>query len=96
MIVKKLRQVGGGRFPAAGYNEEKVQEGVAELLVARNVDKKFLWRLDIMHVVGINASGEVERYMKEHSITYGNSKTQNKQFHVALLWATAVFRLFPP
>lgn len=84
MIVKKLRQVGGGRFPAAGYNEEKVQEGVAELLVARNVDKKFLWRLDIMHVVGINASGEVERYMKEHSITYGNSKTQNKQFHVAL------------
>ena len=51
MIVKKLRQVGGGRFPAAGYNEEKVQEGVAELLVARNVDKKFLWQLDIMHVV---------------------------------------------
>jgi hypothetical protein len=84
MIVKKLRQVGGGRFPAAAYNEEKVQEGVAELLFARNVDKKFLWQLDIMHVVGINASSEVERYMKDHSITYGNSKTQNKQFHVAL------------
>ena len=84
MIVKKLRQVGGGRFPAAAYNEEKVQEGVAELLFARNVDKKFLWQLDIMHVVGINASGEVERYMKEHSITYGNSKAQNKQFHVVL------------
>lgn len=84
MIVKKLGQVGGGRFPAAGYNENKVQEGVAELLVARNIDKKFLRQLDIMHVVGINAGSEVERYMKDHSDTYGNSKTQNKQFHVAL------------
>ena len=84
MIVKKLGQVGGGRFPAAGYNENKVQEGVAELLVARNVDKEFLRHLGIMHIVGINSGSEVERYMKEHSITYGNSKTQNKQFHVAL------------
>ena len=84
MIVKKLGQVGGGRFSAAGYNENKVQEGVAELLVARNIDKKFLRQLDIMHVVGINAGSEVERYMKDHSVTYGNSKTQNKQFHVAL------------
>lgn len=84
MIVKKLGQVGGGRFPAAGYNENKVREGVAELLVARNVDKEFLRHLGIMHIVGINAGSEVERYMKDHSITYGNSKTQNKQFHVAL------------
>ena len=84
MITKKLGQVGGGRFPAAGYNEDKVLEGVADLLLARNVDERFLRQLDIMHAVGINAGGEVERYMKEHSKTYGNSKTQNKQFHVAL------------
>ena len=84
MITKKLGQVGGGRFPAAGYNEDKVLEGVADLLLARNVDERFLRQLDIMHTVGINAGGEVERYMKEHSKTYGNSKTQNKQFHVAL------------
>ena len=84
MITKKLGQVGGGRFPAAGYNEDKVLEGVADLLLARNVDERFLRQLDIMHAVGINAGGEVERYMKEHSKAYGNSKTQNKQFHVAL------------
>ena len=84
MITKKLRQAGGGRFPAAGYNEGKVLEGVADLLLARNVDGRFLRQLDIMHAVGINAAGEVERYMREHSQTYGNSKTQNKQFHVAL------------
>ena len=84
MITKKLRQAGGGRFPAAGYNEGKVLEGVADLLLARNVNERFLRQLDIMHAVGINAAGEVERYMKEHSKTYGNSKTQNKQFHVAL------------
>ncbi len=84
MITKKLRQAGGGRFPAAGYNEGKVLEGVADLLLARNVDERFLRQLDIMHAVGINAAGEVERYMREHSQTYGNSKTQNKQFHVAL------------
>ena len=84
MITKKLGQAGGGRFPAAGYNENKVLEGVADLLLARNVNERFLRQLDIMHAVGINAGGEVERYMKEHSNTYGNSKTQNKQFHVAL------------
>ena len=84
MITKKLRQAGGGRFPAAGYNEGKVLEGVADLLIARNVAERFLRQLDIMHAVGINAAGEVERYMREHSQTYGNSKTQNKQFHVAL------------
>ena len=84
MITKKLRQTGGGRFPAAGYNEGKVLEGVADLLMARNVDERFIRQLDIMHAVGINAAGEVERYMREHSRTYGNSKTQNKQFHVAL------------
>ena len=84
MITKKLGQAGGGRFPAAGYNEDKVLEGVADLLLARNVNERFLRQLDIMHAVGINAGGEVERYMREHSDTYGNSKTQNKQFHVAL------------
>ena len=84
MITKKLHQAGGGRFPAACYNEDKVLEGVADLLLARNVNERFLRQLDVMHAVGINAAGEVERYMKEHSKTYGNSKTQNKQFHVAL------------
>ncbi len=84
MIVRKLGQAGGGRFPAAGYNENKVLEGVAELLLARNVDGEFLNHLEIMHAIGVNAGSEVERYMKEHSMAYGNSKTQNKQFHVAL------------
>ena len=42
MIVRKLGQAGGGRFPAAGYNENKVQEGVADLLLAKNVDEEFL------------------------------------------------------
>lgn len=84
MIVRKLGQAGGGRFPAAGYNENKVLEGVADLLLARNVDEEFLNHLEILHAIRVNAGSEVERYMMEHSRTYGNSKTRNKQFHVAL------------
>ena len=84
MIVRKLGQAGGGRFPAAGYNENKVLEGVADLLLAKNVDEDFLNHLEVLHAIQVNAGSEVERYMMEHSWTYGNSKTKNRQFHVAL------------
>ena len=84
MIVRKLGQAGGGRFPAAGYNENKVLEGVADLLLAKNVDEDFLNHLEVLHAIQVNAGSEVERYMMEHSRTYGNSKTKNRQFHVAL------------
>ena len=55
MIVRKLGQAGGGRFPAAGYNENKVLEGVADLLLAKNVDEDFLNHLEVLHAIRVNA-----------------------------------------
>jgi len=84
MIIKKLRQVSGGVFPGAAYNETKVEQGVADFAGAVNVDDKFLHVLNMLHEAGVNCAHEVEQYLQNHSNTFGNSKSTRLQFHYAL------------
>ncbi len=84
MIIKKLKQVSGGVFPGAAYNETKVEQGVADFAGAANVDGNFLLVLDMLHEAGVNCSHEVEQYLQDHSNTFGNSKSTRLQFHYAL------------
>ena len=84
MIIKKLKQVSGGVFPGAAYNETKVEQGVAEFAGAANVDGNFLLVLDMLHEAGVNCAHEVEQYLQDHSNTFGNSKSTRLQFHYAL------------
>jgi hypothetical protein len=49
MIIKKLKQVSGGVFPGAAYNETKVEQGVADFAGAANVDGNFLLVLNMLH-----------------------------------------------
>ena len=74
MIIKKLKQVSGGVFPGAAYNETKVEQGVADFAGAANVDGNFLLVLDMLHEAGVNCAHEVEQYLQDHSNTFGNSK----------------------
>ena len=39
--------------------------------------------VETLHRFGLDASAEVERYLKENSKTYGNTKTTRFQFHVS-------------
>ena len=84
MIIKKLKQVSGGVFPGAAYNETKVEQGVADFAGAANVDGNFLLVLDMLHDAGVNCAHEVEQYLQDHSNTFGNSKSTRLQFHYAL------------
>lgn len=84
MIIKKLKQVSGGVFPGAAYNETKVEQGVADFAGAANVDGNFLLVLNMLHEAGVNCSHEVEQYLQDHSNTFGNSKSTRLQFHYAL------------
>lgn len=84
MIIKKLKQVSGGVFPGAAYNETKVEQGVAEFAGAANVDGNFLLVLNMLHEAGVNCAHEVEQYLQDHSNTFGNSKSTRLQFHYAL------------
>lgn len=83
MIVKKLGMVSGGGFPGAGYNERKVAEGVARLIVMENVDGAMRHKVELLHETGFDCAGEIEKYLKERSRTYGNPKTTRFQFHIA-------------
>ena len=83
MIVKKLGMVSGGGFPGAGYNERKVAEGVARLMVMENVDGAMRHKVELLHEAGFDCAGEIEKYLKERSRTYGNTKTTRFQFHIA-------------
>ena len=83
MIVKKLGMVAGGGFPGAGYNERKVAEGVARLMAMENVDSAMRHKVELLHEVGFDCAGEIEKYLKERSRTYGNTKTTRFQFHIA-------------
>ena len=84
MIIKKLKQVSGGVFPGAAYNETKVEQGVADFAGAANVDGNFLLVLNMLHEAGVNCSHEVEQYLQDHSNTFDNSKSTRLQFHYAL------------
>ncbi|WP_290384422.1 relaxase/mobilization nuclease domain-containing protein [uncultured Duncaniella sp.] len=83
MIVKKLGMVSGGGFPGAGYNERKVAEGVARLMAMENVDAAIRHKVKLLHEAGFDCAGEIEKYLKERSRTYGNTKTTRFQFHIA-------------
>ena len=83
MIVKKLGMVSGGGFPGAGYNERKVAEGMARLMVMENVDGAMRHKVELLHEAGFDCAGEIEKYLKERSRTYGNTKTTRFQFHIA-------------
>ena len=83
MIVKKLGMVSGGGFPGAGYNERKVTEGVARLMAMENVDAAMRHKVELLHQAGFDCAGEIEKYLKERSRTYGNTKTSRFQFHIA-------------
>lgn len=83
MIVKKLSDARGGRFPGAKYNEDKVAAGIAELMLMANVSDRLRQTVETMHRFGLDATAEVERYLKERSKTYGNTKTDRFQFHVS-------------
>lgn len=83
MIVKKLSDVSGGGFPGARYNEMKVAAGVALLMAMENVSETLRHNVETLHRFGLDASAEVERYLKDRSQTYGNTKTTRFQFHVS-------------
>lgn len=83
MIVKKLGMVSGGGFPGAGYNERKVAEGVVRLMAMENVDAAMCHKVELLHEAGFDCAGEIEKYLKERSRTYGNTKTTRFQFHIA-------------
>ncbi|WP_276683861.1 relaxase/mobilization nuclease domain-containing protein [Duncaniella muris] len=83
MIVKKLGMVSGCGFPGAGYNERKVAEGVARLMAMENVDAAMRHKVELLHEAGFDCAGEIEKYLKERSRTYGNTKTTRFQFHIA-------------
>lgn len=83
MIVKKLGMVSGGGFPGAGYNEHKVAEGVARLMAMENVDAAMRHKVELLHEAGLDCAGEIEKYFRERSRTYGNTKTTRFQFHIA-------------
>ena len=67
MIVKKLNDVSGGGFPGARYNEKKIADGVATLMAMENVSEALRHNVETLHRFGLDASAEVERYMKENS-----------------------------
>ena len=69
MIVKKLSDARGGRFPGAKYNEDKVAAGIAELMLMANVNDRLRQTVGTMHHFGLDATAEVERYLKERSKT---------------------------
>lgn len=83
MIVKKLSMVSGGGFPGAGYNEHKVADGVARLMAMENVDAAMRHKVELLHEAGFDCAGEIEKYLKERSRRYGNTKTTRFQFHIA-------------
>ena len=82
MIVKKLGMIAGGGFHGAGYNERKVAEGVARLMAMENVDAAMRHKVELLHEAGFDCAGEIEKYPKERSRTYGNTKPTRFQFHI--------------
>lgn len=81
--VTKLSMGKNYNFPGAEYNENKVEAGVADLLLMENVDASLQHRVTALHQCGINCTSDVEQYLKDHSIAC-NTNTKRWQFHVAV------------
>ena len=56
---------------------------MAQLMAMENVSEALRHNVEILHHFGLDASSEIERYLKERSQTYGNTKTTRFQFHVS-------------
>ena len=83
-VVVKLSSPATCHFPGAEYNETKVKDGTAEMVLARNVSQLFLQRTEFLRSIGLNVSTDVEQYLISNSRTFDNTKTKKWQFHVAL------------
>ena len=59
MIVKKLSDARGGRFPGAKYNEDKVAAGIAELMLMANVSERLRQTVETMHRFGLDATARM-------------------------------------
>lgn len=83
MIVTKHKPVSGGRFPAVGYNEDKIAKGVATLMTMENVSDELRCKVEALHCFGLDARAEIDSYLKDRSQTYGNSRTTRFQLHLS-------------
>lgn len=81
--VTKLQMGTNCNFPGAEYNETKVAEGQADLVLMENIDASFQRRIEMLHQCGCNCKLDVEQYLKDHSIAC-NTQTRRWQFHVAV------------
>lgn len=81
--MNKHKAVAGGGFPVAQYNELKVAKGVAELMAMENVSELLRNKVETLHRFGLEAATEIERYLRDCSQTYGNTRTTRFQFHVS-------------
>ena len=52
-------------------------------MAMENVDAAMRHKVELLHEAGFNCTGEIEKYLKERSRTYGNTKTTRFQFHIA-------------
>ena len=83
-VIVKLKTGKNCTFPAAYYNESKVRDGLAELMLTRNVSPLLATRLAVLRRMGMNSGKALEKYMQEKSDTSENSNSWRWQFHVAL------------
>jgi len=83
MIVTKHKPVPGGGFPAVRYNEDKVAEGLATLMAMENVSDEMRCKVEALHCFGLDARTEIDRYLKDRSQTFGNSRTTRFQLHLS-------------
>lgn len=83
MIVTKHKPVPGGGFPAVRYNEDKVAEGLATLMAMENVSDELRCKVEALHCFGLDARAEIDRYLKDRSRTFGNSRTTRFQLHLS-------------
>ena len=83
MIVSKHKPVSGGGFPAVTYNENKIVNGVAELMAMVNVSDTLRMTVETLHKFGLSANAEITRYLKDKSETFGNSRTTRFQLHLS-------------
>lgn len=52
-------------------------------MTMQNVSEELRHKVEILHEAGLDCSGEIERYLKEQSKTFGNTRTTRFQFHVS-------------
>lgn len=56
---------------------------MARLMAMENVDAAMRHKVELLHEAGFDCAHMFEKYLKERSRTYGNTKTTRFQFHIA-------------